>query len=97
MPTNQVPVNASEGTTSFDEILLHSCNVNSPGTLKSFNIWVSLVDAKECDLGSFHVDLSEMVSSGNLKSKFGGKAMTLHYISTIFFLINTTYITTFAN
>ncbi|KAJ8629654.1 hypothetical protein MRB53_022977 [Persea americana] len=76
---------ASEEIAGFDEILLHYCNVKCPGTLKSFNIWVSSVDAKECDLGSFHVDLSEMIFSGNLKSIFGGKAMTLHYISNISF------------
>lgn len=73
-----LPVNATEGTASFDEIFLHYCNVKRPGTLKSFNIWVSSADARESDLGSFHVDLSEMVSTGNLNSKFGGKAMTFN-------------------
>lgn len=73
-----LPVDACEGIASFDEIFLHYCNVKSPGALKSFNIWVSWVDAKESELGSFHVDLSEMISKGNSCSKFGGKTMTFN-------------------
>ena len=65
-----------QGIASFDEIFLHYCSTDVRSILKNFTIWVSLVDAADCDLGTFHVDLSELAMVENLNSNFGGKSMS---------------------
>ncbi|XP_072973103.1 uncharacterized protein [Typha angustifolia] len=70
------PVHVNEGNANFDEIFLHYCGNNIVSILKRFTIWVSLVDAADCDLGTFHVDLSELAALENLNPRFGGKSMS---------------------
>lgn len=71
-----LPVHVCEGIASFDEIFLHYCSTDFRSILKNFTIWVSLVDAADCDLGTFHVDLGEFAMVENLNSNFGGKSMS---------------------
>ncbi|KAJ0963643.1 hypothetical protein J5N97_028765 [Dioscorea zingiberensis] len=78
-----LPVHVCHGIANFDEIFLHCRNAADVlSILKSFTVWVSLVDAVDCDLGTFHVDLSEllaMVEDSN--SEFGaGKALSFHLV-----------------
>ncbi|KAJ4744570.1 light-independent protochlorophyllide reductase subunit [Rhynchospora pubera] len=79
------PVHVNRGSASFDEIFLHYCGFEVSESLKSCFIWVSLVDSADCDLGTFHVDLSELAnaensnsrcSNSNSKASVGGKAMS---------------------
>ncbi|KAJ3672156.1 hypothetical protein LUZ60_006877 [Juncus effusus] len=78
------PVYVDHRKANFDEIFLHYCGTEkSQSQLRSFMIWVSLVDSADCELGRFHVDLSElanndqMSSNGNIcsNSRFGGRGM----------------------
>ncbi|KAG1361426.1 putative 4-coumarate--CoA ligase-like 5 [Cocos nucifera] len=71
-----LPVHVRQGVASFDEIFLHYCGTDVRSILRNFTIWVSLVDAADCDLGTFHVDLSELAMVENLNSNFGGKSMS---------------------
>nr|CAD1820949.1 unnamed protein product [Ananas comosus var. bracteatus] len=70
-------VHVSRGAAAFDEIFLHYSRSDERAILRSFTVWVSLVDAADCDLGTFHVDLGELATVGNLNPKFGGKTMSL--------------------
>lgn len=65
-----------QGIASFEEIFLHCGNADVSSTSKSVTVWVSLVDAVDCDLGTFHVDLSELAIVENSNSEFGGKAFS---------------------
>ncbi|KAF3319885.1 N-terminal C2 in EEIG1 and EHBP1 [Carex littledalei] len=79
------PVHVNRGSASFDEIFLHYCGFEVSENLKSCFIWVSLVDSADCDLGTFHVDLSKLAnaersnsrgSNSNSKTTMGGRAMS---------------------
>lgn len=79
------PVHVNRGNASFDEIFLHYCGFEVSENLRNCFIWVSLVDSADCDLGRFHVDLSELAnaegsnsrgSNSNSKTNMGGKAMS---------------------
>lgn len=70
-------VHVSRGAAAFDEIFLHYSRSDERAILRSFAVWVSLVDAADCDLGTFHVDLGELATVGNLNPKFGGKTTSL--------------------
>jgi hypothetical protein len=79
------PVYVNRRSASFDEIFLHYCGFEVSENLESCFICVSLVDSADCDLGSFHVDLSDLIkaesshsrsSNSNSKATMGGKAMS---------------------
>ncbi|KAL6002133.1 hypothetical protein ACLOJK_037581 [Asimina triloba] len=73
-----MPVHAWEGKASFDEIFLHYCNIKTPGAKKIFTIWVSLVESKECNLGTFELRLSELIMDGSTNNlNFSGKTLKL--------------------
>ncbi|MQL73111.1 hypothetical protein Taro_005455 [Colocasia esculenta] len=73
-----LPAHVRGGSAAFEEIFLHYRNADVRSTLQDFTVWVSLVDAGDCDLGTFDVDLGGVApaeSSGN--PKFGGKTVSL--------------------
>ncbi|URD74766.1 hypothetical protein MUK42_07927 [Musa troglodytarum] len=72
-----LPVHVCGGVASFDEIFLHYCVTDVQSMLGSFAIWASLVDAADCDLGTFHVDSSEFAAATeDSNSAFAGKTMS---------------------
>ncbi|XP_018674143.2 uncharacterized protein LOC103980254 [Musa acuminata AAA Group] len=72
-----LPVHVCGGVASFDEIFLHYCISDVQSMLGSFTVWASLVDAADCDLGTFHVDLSEFAAATeNSNSAFAGKTVS---------------------
>ncbi|CAL9071215.1 unnamed protein product [Musa textilis] len=73
-----LPVHVCGGVASFDEIFLHYCLTDVQSMLGSFAIWASLVDAADCDLGTFHVDLSEFAAAteDSNSAAFAGKTMS---------------------
>lgn len=71
------PVHVRRGTARFEEIFLHYRSTGRRSTLRSFTVWVSLVDAGDGDLGTFEVDLGGFVFSGEGDPLFGGKTIIL--------------------
>ena len=71
-----LPVHVCQGIANFEEIFLHCGNADVSSISKSVIVWVSLVDAVDCDLGTFHVDLSELAIVENSNLEFGGKAFS---------------------
>ncbi|CAA6662575.1 unnamed protein product [Spirodela intermedia] len=56
---------------------LHYRSTGRRSTLRSFTVWVSLVDAGDGDLGTFEVDLGGVVFSGDGDALLGGKTVIL--------------------
>ncbi|CAA7398981.1 unnamed protein product [Spirodela intermedia] len=71
------PVHVRRGTARFEEIFLHYRSTGRRSTLRSFTVWVSLVDAGDGDLGTFEVDLGGVVFSGDGDALLGGKTVIL--------------------
>ncbi|RRT75938.1 hypothetical protein B296_00016148 [Ensete ventricosum] len=79
-----LPVHVSGGVASFDDIFLHHhCISDVQSMLGSFTVWASLVDAADCDLGTFHVDLTDFAApppaaavENNSNAAFPGKTMS---------------------
>ncbi|XP_020080051.1 uncharacterized protein LOC109703739 [Ananas comosus] len=59
-------VHVSRGAAAFDEIFLHYSRSDERAILRSFAVWVSLVDSADCDLGTFHLVLGGIASGGTL-------------------------------
>lgn len=71
-----LPIHVCQGNASFDEIFLHYCSRDVESALKSFTIWASLVDAADCDLGTFRVDLTQLAPADDSNSLLGGKTLS---------------------